>query len=382
MHKTDRRRAGGGGGVALLLIVLVAAVFLAFSANAHAEDSASSAYGQFVGELPRDVAEAMPKDLEGAGESLARAVSPSAIAARIGQEVRSKMKDALSLAAGLTGLLVLSALLSSVRDALGSPALDGAASLCPSAIMAGMLLTLTANVTVTVTDFLDRLGVLIGAMIPFAGTLLAAGGNVGTAAVSSAGFGLLLTVVEQLCAGTLAPVTGMCAVLSVSGALFGVDFRGVVNGVKKIYTFFLGLVATVLTFSLSVQTSLAAGADGLAMKSVRMLAGRAIPVVGGSVGETLRTAAGSIGYLRSVAGGVGLLAVLVILVPPLVSMVGYRLILIAARSVADLLGTASESKMLEAVETVFGYMLAVMCVCAVTSLLLITLFAKCAVAME
>ena len=382
MRRADPRRAGGGGGAALLLIVLVAILLLTLSVNVCAEDSAWSAYDRFVEELPRDVAEVLPKTLDGAGDSLVDAVSPSAIAARIGEEMRTKMGDVLSLAATLTGILVLSALLSSVRDAFGAPSLEGVAALCPSAIMAGVLLTLTANMTVAVTDFLDRLGVLIGAMIPFAGTLLAVGGNVGTAAVSSAGFGLLLAVVEQLCAGTLAPVTGMCAVLSVSGALFGGDFRGTVNGIKKIYTFFLGLVATVLTFSLSVQTSLAAGADGLAMKSVRMLAGRAIPVVGGSVGETLRTAAGSIGYLRSVAGGVGLLAVFVILVPPLVSMVGYRLILIAARSVADLLGTASESKMLEAVETVFGYMLAVMCVCAVTSLLLITLFAKCAVAME
>ena len=60
--------------------MLVAILLLTLSVNVCAEDSASSAYDRFVEELPRDVAEVLPKTLDGAGDSLVDAVSPSAIA--------------------------------------------------------------------------------------------------------------------------------------------------------------------------------------------------------------------------------------------------------------------------------------------------------------
>ena len=137
----------------------------------------------------------------------------------------------------------------------------------------------------------------------------------------------------------------------------------------------------ILTFSLSVQTSLSAGADGVAMKSAKMLAGRAIPVVGGAVGDTLRTVAGSIVYLKSTVGAVGILAVALVLLPPLCTVVLYRLGIIAASACADLLGCSTEGKLLEAFVTVYGYLLAVMCICSVTTIFLLTLFVKCSVAM-
>ena len=112
-----------------------------------------------------------------------------------------------------------------------------------------------------------------------------------------------------------------------------------------------------------------------------MLAGRVIPVVGGAVGETLRTVAGSVSYLKSTVGTVGIVAVVLLLLPPLVTVVLYRLGLIAASACADLLGCSAEGKLLEAFVTVYGYLLAVMCISAVSAVFLLTLFVKCSVAL-
>ena len=204
----------------------------------------------------------------------------------------------------------------------------------------------------------------------------------GTAVVTNSGMMMFLNVVDNLCAATLPPVVGICIAIAVAGALFGgADLKGLGNFVKKIYTFFLGFVMLLLTFSLSVQTSLAAGSDSMAMKGARMLAGRAIPVVGGSVGETLRTVAGSVGYLKGTVGAVGLSAVALLVLPTLCTVLLYRLGLMAAVACADVLGCSAESKLLDAFVTVFGYMLAVVCICSVALIFLLTLFVKCSVAM-
>jgi len=218
-------------------------------------------------------------------------------------------------------------------------------------------------------------------VIPVIGVLLAMGGNVGTAVVANGGLMLFFELVENLCIATLPAVVGICVAVAVAGCFWGgANLRGIGNFIKKIYTFFLSFIMLLLTFSLSVQTSLTAGADSVAMKSAKMLAGRAIPVVGGSVGETLRTVAASVSYLRTTAGTAAIVVVALLLLPTLVTVIVYRLGLIAASACADLLGCSAESKLLEAFVTVYGYMLAVICICSVVFVLLLTLFVKCNVA--
>ena len=369
-----------------LALIFLALWMLTLSANAEWE-AASEAYGDLLQSIPRDVAERLPEgifseDLFTVGEAVREATGFSKVMEVVGDVLCSDLSGAFSLFGGLLGVLVLSAVLAAARGALGSPPLSKAVALCGASAVAGCLLSLTANAITQIIEFLRRLTAFINGMIPVVGTLFAMGGNVGTAVVASSGLMMLLNLVENICAATLVPVVGMCIAVAVSGALFGsTDLRGLSNFIKKTYTFFLGTVMLVLTFTLSVQTSLAAGADGLAMKSARMLAGRAIPVVGGAVGETFRTLAAGIGYLKTTVGGVGITVVALMLLPPLLTVLLYRLGLIAACAVADLLGCAAESRLIDAFVTVFGYMLAVLCICSVSTVFLLVLFAKCGVAM-
>ena len=369
-----------------MLVFLVLVLGVPVSAE-QGTGAVESSYGEFLESIPRDIAERLPdgvfsSDLIAVGEAVRENAAFGRLWQTVGEIFCADLGGALALFARLLGILTLSAVLSAVRSSLGSEALGRAVELCGSCAVVGTLLSMTADAVSRVADFLARLTTLAGGMIPVMGALLAAGGNVGTAVVANGGMVIFLNIVEHLCAATLSPVVGVCVAIAVSGTLFGsANLRGLSGFVKKTYTFFLGLVMLTLTFTLSVQTGLAAGADGLAMKSAKMLAGRAIPVVGGAVGETLRTVAGSIGYLRTTVGSVGVWALALMLLPPLLTVCLYRLGLIAAGSAADLLGCAAESRLLEAFVTVFGYMLAVLCICSVSMVFLTALFVKCGVAM-
>ena len=370
-----------------MVTALRVAFLFCLSAGAEEDNQAvKEGYDSFLEAIPDDVAKLLPDGLfsENMDEvhSAVREVTGAGwLFSHIGELLAADVGGAFSLFARLLGILVTVAVLSAVRGSV-TDGLARAVGLCGACVITASLLSLTVDTIEAVTAFLERLTVLANGMIPVMGALLAMGGNVGTAVVTNSGMMMVLTVVENLCAATLAPVVGICVAVAVVGMLFGgTDLRGAVNFVKKLYTFFLGLVMTVLTFTLSVQTALAAGADNVAMKSAKLLAGRAIPVVGGSVGETLRTVAGSVGYLKTTVGVAGIVVLALLLLPPLVTVLLYRLGLIAACSCADLLGCSAESRLLDAFVTVFGYLLAVICICSVVVIFLLTLFVKCSVAL-
>ena len=373
-----------------LFAILTAATMLLLALPTFGEEpneALDGAYRSFVDAIPEDVTALLPSDLFSTDmDKVAEAAKEVSgfrwLVDRVLTLLGAELDGAVSLFGRLVAVLVIAALASLIKSAIGSEALSGAVDLCSSAAVVGSMLSLTGEAVTAVSGFFERLSALVNGMIPLTGVLLALGGNVNTAVVSGGGMMILLNVIENLCAATLAPVVGVCIAIAVSDAFFGGGkLRGLGNFVKKVYVYFLGTVMLILTFSLSVQTSLSAGADGVAMKSAKMLAGRAIPVVGGAVGDTLRTVAGGIVYLKSTVGAVGILAVALVLLPPLCTVVLYRLGLIAASACADLLGCSTEGKLLEAFVTVYGYLLAVMCICAVTTILLLTLFVKCSVAM-
>ena len=382
-------RIGGGacGRWIGRLFGLVFAVMLVLICPVCAEDAVfGEAYSSFLEQIPEDVAALLPdgifsEDVAEVGEAAAEMSGFRFLLARVSELLLLELDGVLRLFGRLLSVLVIAAVTGTVKKSIGSDALSRAVELCGGCAVIGTLLSLTGEAVTVVSGFFERLSVLVNGIIPLTGVLYAMGGNVGTATVSAGGMMIFLNVVENLCAATLAPVVGICVAIAVADVFFGGNLRGLGNFVKKVYTYFLGMVMLLLTFSLSVQTSLAAGADGVAMKSAKMLAGRAIPVVGGAVGDTLRTVAGSVAYLKSATGTVGIVAVALLVIPPLLSVILWRLGLIAASAAADLLGCTAEGKLLEAFVTVYGYLLAVMSIAAVAAIFLLTLFVKCSVAL-
>lgn len=290
--------------------------------------------------------------------------------------------DAAALFASLLGLLLLSALLDRGRALFRSDMLRSALSFaCCLAILA-CVISLQYGFLEDVMAFFDRLSLLGNALIPLTGVLYAMGGNVGTAVVGNAGLMMFLNLCENFCALSLKWAVSICTAFAICSAFApSLNFTGIINLVKRVYTFSLGFLMLLLTFSLSIQTALAASADSVAMRGAKMLAGSAIPVVGGSVGETLKTVSSSVSFLKHTVGIGGIILLCLLLLPTFLSVLTYRLTFISAVACADFLGCGRESRLLSNLVTIYGYLLAAVSICSVTFILLLTLFVRCSVAL-
>lgn len=339
-------------------------------------------YEHLLDSVPEDIAELLPEgvfsedpeQLHGAAEQMS---SLDYIISCIGQLLGVRLGGALRLFATLLVILLLSALLRSLNTLSGSGSLSAAVKLCTVSAVLGAIISTQYEQLSQVTAFLERLNLLTDAMLPLMGTLYTMGGNVASAAANNASMVFFMTVCENVCSRCVIPVAVLCTALAMASALSpSVDMRGIAAAVKKCFTFVIGLVMMLMMTVLSAQSTLASAADSLSARTAKYMAGNFIPVVGSALGDSLRTVASSVKYIRASVGVMGVVVIVLLLLPTLISVLLTRLALMASGTAARLLGCGEEAGVLAELTSVWGYLLAVICACSVMLIFSLTLLAR------
>ncbi|MBR3790115.1 MAG: hypothetical protein IKK46_08210 [Clostridia bacterium] len=89
---------------------------------------------------------------------------------------------------------------------------------------------------------------------------------------------------------------------------------------KKFYIFILGLLTTVFSGLSAIKTILGGSADTVAVKGVKFLVGRSLPIVGGIVSESYQSVLASLGLIKNTVGVFGILTVVIIVFPILTEL--------------------------------------------------------------
>ena len=230
-------------------------------------------------------------------------------------------------------------------------------------------------------EFFSQISVCINGMIPVTASIWALGGNVTTATAGSATLYCFLTVFEKLWAASAVPIFALLLMLGFCDVLCTELKSGRVLGtVKRIYGFLLGLSMTVLLSSLAAQTTLTAVADSVSARAGRLVSSTVIPIVGGNLGEALRTVASSVTYLKSIFGIGGIIIIALIVLPMAISLLLTRFAFGVSATFADIIGCEREAKLLASFSEAYGCMLAVVCGVGMMFVLSLCIFMKTIVA--
>ena len=340
---------------------------------------------EFVNSLPQSVTDSFEngtlENVESFGESVSEMSSARYVIGRILDCIGLELRGALTLFCSLCALLVLNASLSGASGTFLGADLGGAVRFCSAgAIFASVIYSQYGHFE-SIEMFFDSLGSLMRAMIPIGASLWAMGGNIVSASSGSATLYIMLGVSEGLFRTTVTPVCSVMSVLNLCDAMSdGMRTGRMLGAIRKIYSFFLCSVMTLLISCLAAQTALSASADGVAARTARLVSGSFIPILGGSVGETLRTVASGVGYLKSIFGIGGILMIFSLLLPVCISTLLFRVVFLVSGGIADMLGLASEARLLDGLGEVYGTMLAVITSVAVMFVLSLCIFMQSAVA--
>ena len=284
----------------------------------------------------------------------------------------------LQLAVRLTALIILSTLLSAVLSLGKGTELAG--KLCRAAVFSLALFPTMKGLLQGVTELVHELDTFLIALLPIFTSLSAAGGGSAVAAVTNAGLYLFTALSEHICADALLPVCSVLFCLIVAAAVSGIDLSGAVKLLRDAYSWAIGFSVMLVTAVYSFGSSVAAARDSIALRAVRFAAGNFIPVVGGAVSEAIRTVSGSLKLVRSAVGWIAFAALLLLLVPPVIRLLLYRMAIGFCAAEARMAGLETEARLLDGAAQVCGLLTAALAAVAALFLIAVTVFVLSATA--
>ncbi len=288
-------------------------------------------------------------------------LSPDSFFSQLWDTVRDEAAAPFRLLPALLMLTVAAALTDALSDAAGSGELR---------TLPAMLCTLLCASTVTapVIAALDRTAetlrsgeLFTAGFVPVFAGFMAAGGNPGSGAAYQIFVLFLSGAVMALATALLLPALRMACALGITDAVApALRLGGVVGGIRRAVTWTLGTVMALFSALLTVRSFVASAADSLTAKTVKLLSSGLIPIVGSAVSDAYGTVQGSISLLRSGVGAAGILAILWLILPPLISVGIYRIVLILCRYAADMTENRALTALLGNAEAVLSACFAIL----------------------
>ena len=327
-----------------------------------------------VGELGSGMLEAMPdyarEAAEGIGSDGRGADSGLLVreAARLLSSMLAPVCTDISLLCG--GVIIASLFRNVCREGSSRTAVSYAVTLGMAVPSAGIAVRIWSESA----EAIENLTMYMRAVIPVMGSLYCAGGNVGAAAASSASLTAAVTLMEHAMGVCLLPVLRVCLGIAIVRCVGGgLCLDGVGSFIRGIFTTGMGLMTVLFGVMMGVQTKLALASDGTAARTVKFAVANMIPVIGGAAGEAMRAVVGSIGTVRTGAGAVAVIGILLTVLPAVIRLLVYRLVFGAAGVLAGVLGAEGEQKIASEMKEMLGYALAMVFFCGVLFIFSVTL---------
>lgn len=289
-------------------------------------------------------------------------LSPKELLCSMWNTFRAQCSAPLRLFFTLALVVLCGAFTSGLGDTISDRGLSGAYGFLVVMVAVSVLLEPMEQCFSLVSDTMESGSRFMLSFAPVLSSILAAGGGAVSASVYQLAVFSLAELAVQLCRIYLMPLLRILLALGIMDAVHpDLSFSSIIRGVKRAAQWGLGLVMAVFVGLQTVQGVVSASADTVATKATKFMLSSCVPVVGGAVSDAYTTLRGSIGVLRSGVGGIGILALGAMALPPVILLGLYRLAVLAAGTLAELSGVRSLSKLLQSLEQVLALALGMLC---------------------
>lgn len=322
-------------------------------------------YTEFYGKLPESLTDLLPSGSSSSPEDAAAALTDwnfliSAFLGEAGRQLTSILPSFFLM----LGLILVAALINSVKSSLEKRTAH-VISVCSNAVTAAAVASMQVKIVFTAGSYIDDLLTLSRAASPVIVTLYAASGSPSSATVSASAMSIFLAFSENVIGSTVVPVSGILLMLTlVSAASPELGINGFIDLIRRMYTGVVSFMMTLLCAVLAGQKVIAAGNDSITLRAAKFFAGSTIPVIGRSVGETLRTVSGSVALIRGCFGVCGVIMMILLMLPTALMLIVDRAAIGFVSAAAELLGCSTEARLLDGISGVIGSILAVMIGCS------------------
>lgn len=237
-------------------------------------------------------------------------VTPKKVLDSFFQIFLSSFKEPLKYFILVTGVMAIMALLTNMSRSPETVTLIGSSCVaCLLAVPIVSLITRSFSVLETLSVFTASFAGVFCAVVSASGGVVQ-----GT---SFLGLNIALnSVLSVILSGVGKPLSNcMCSLAFLSCFNIKTFSERISDLFKKLYIFILGLLTTVFSGLSAIKTILGGSADTVAVKGVKFLVGRSLPIVGGVVSESYQSIIASLSLIKSTVGVFGIITVVITVMP-------------------------------------------------------------------
>ena len=256
-------------------------------------------------------------------------------------------------------MLIIILTLTLIKSLMEGSELDSLLSVIGALASVGILYTSLSECVNIVNETITSASVFMYTYVPIFSSILSAGG----CASGITYYVIILAVCEiigYITKNMLLPFLGFTVAASIAEAInpsfLGVNLSGSLKNISK---WILGFITTVFIGVISIQGILGTAADTLGTRAIKFAASSFIPVVGGAMSEAYSTFFGSVSFIRSGVGAVGIVVLLFTVLSPLISVLCLKIVLSVSKGVSAFFGQQSISSLLSGINSVLSIILGI-----------------------
>ncbi|MCL2696697.1 MAG: stage III sporulation protein AE [Oscillospiraceae bacterium] len=357
----------------LTLLIINYSLFIAMPVPSSAlednfgQDSSDFGSETLINALPEEAREFMNDNNITSDNAGALGLSPFSVIRGIWDMLMNELTRPLRMLAALTGVILLSAIVETLRDGAdsGKAGNTGRASdafgIVGVLAGAGLMIMYVSDITLRAGAALHSGGVFLLTFVPVFAGVMAVAGQLTTAsvfAVSVITAGQVFTYITSM---ILMPLASVILGVSAAGAITpDLKIEALAGTVQKVVIWTLGLLVAIFTGLLSLQSFVSSSADTVALRAAKFTVSNSVPFIGGAVSDALSTVRGSMNVLRNSTGTFGIIAGLVIIAPTLISVFVHKIALSIAAAISSIFGLSQLSGLLKSGESVMGIIFALL----------------------
>lgn len=337
-----------------IAVVLLTALICGKTAYAESADYGADRIVEAVPEQAREILDDADITPDNSG---AMGLTFGGVLSEIFELIKHRAGAPLGLFCALLGVILLCVLAESLA---GTGQLKGVFSVVGVLCGAGIAAAAVGDVLNETLDMLGSAADFMMVFIPAFTGLAAVLGHVSTASAVNSVVLAATQLFSQLAVNFLAPLCGTILGVSAAGAAdpqMKLEKLGEI--IKKFVIWGLTLIMTVFMSVLSTQTLVASSADNAAIKAAKFVVSQGVPIIGGTISDSVNMFSGGIAAMKGSVGTYGIIAAAVIIVPSLISLACYRLALYCAQTAAEMFGLKELTALFKSCCSVMTIILAV-----------------------
>lgn len=280
-------------------------------------------------------------------------LNPKDVMGSILTKVKEMAAAPIKLLISLMAIIILSALIENIGDTTKSESLNKMFNIISILVCILILSETVCQCIEQVSQALSEGATFMLGFVPVFASIAAGSGSLTSAGVYNIILVLVAEIAVQIASGFLMPLLSLCMALAIVDALNpAISLSSLIEGIKKTVTWCLGLMMTIFVGLLSIQSIIGNSADTLSVKTGKFMVSNLVPVIGGAISDAYTTLKGSFGLLKGGVGGVGIMVILIMVLPTIIT-IGLNRIAISIASIgADIFNVQGLAKLFKNISSV------------------------------